>query len=517
MLRLIVCCIVFLGAMPASIHAEPATTIDNAILDFQFQDFQAAEEKFRYLLAQEPESVSIHYYLGLTLQQTKHYDEAIQHLEIAAKSEQAPDSIRSDLAELYVQAGYPHKATSFYKERYLADVLNGQVAMQYAGVLNASGSDDEALKIYNYVIAHPSAELNQARYEKGVILSNLGSYGSAVEMFHQVDKSSPYDAGAKAYLESLEPVVKPVSAYVSTELFYETNPNAASSATLTGSSSQTTEQGSNGLTAIIKLDTKKWELNPHWRFGLGYLYYGVFYGQDSAKSNDFLGHFLTPSVQWQINTTAYLSWQLDLQSFNYNHQKLSTNKGLTMEIHQRYDSGSVSLALAGINKAYTETYSSEGNEVSLAYLDARATTVTLKGTKNIGANSISMGYTFNRENTSNDQTLELYQKASDSQNIKQAISLADSFAFAGNWSVSLNGSYAKTDYGNVQSGTAFPSVSGKKVDVKTTVAGLRVAYVFTNLNDWTVSTGAEKTHNVSDATELAYDNIHYGLDFAGSF
>jgi len=518
MYRLIFMMIAIVIGLPVALHAEPPgeRTVENAVQDYQFQDFEVAKDKFKTLLAADPNNVTLHYYLGLTYQQISQLELAIEQLEIVAKSDQAPTDIQKDLAELYLKAGYPKKAHTYYRQQYLSHITDGKVAMKYASILTAMHESSHAIGIYQYLL-HKTEFQNQSLYFLGEIYSNYGAYGKAIDHFSQVKPSSAYADGAKEYLKALEPVVKPISVYLSTELFYETNPDSASSSRLAGSTTNTVTQGSGGFTTIAKLDTAKWEANEHWRFGLSYLFYGVLYRQDFAKTNDFVGHFFNPVAHWQVNPTTSLTWQVDLQSFYFSHEKLSTNTGLTMQIQKNFEKGSLSLDLSGIKKSYTEHFGSAGNETSLAYLNALAASVSLKGSRMVGNHNLSGGYTLSREHTRNSQTSILSQKAADNQRIQHMIVFADQITFDNHWSLVFNGSYAYAPYRNIQSGQAYPSAIGKKIHVKTTVAGLKVSYVPTSLQFLTIELGAESTRNKSEATSLAYDNSHYALGFSGMF
>jgi tetratricopeptide (TPR) repeat protein len=508
----------FLGLLlsfQAQVYAEN-TSIDKALQDYQFQDFEMAKDKFEVLLKTHPDDVLVHYYLGLTYQQLQQFNLAIKHLEFAAHSDSAPEGIEKDLAELYLQANQPEKAVDYYGKAYMQNQSDGAVAMKYASALESLGETSKAKSIYQTFAISDGKFQDEALYHLGSIYSDYGAYGLAVKSFKQVSSSSAYADGASQYIEALEPTIKPISVYVSVEGFYETNPDSTSSSSLAGTSGTITKiRGSTGSTVIAKLDTAKLELNEHWRLGLGYLYYGTFYAKQFAKSNNFVGHFLNPMIHWQVSQTFSMELQADLQKFNFSQQKLSDNYGGTLTLRKKIEDGELSLALAGIEKRYNEAFNSSGTIVSLAYLNATSLSSTLSISKEVGINSLSASYAFAMERTHNNQTVILNQKASDSENIQHTISLADTIHIQDSLSLLLSGSYARKNYVNTQTGQAFASVKNAKFHVSTTVLNSTLSYAMTD--KLSLDIGAEYTRNASIASEQANTDKRYFMTFSGSF
>jgi len=496
-------------------------TVQNALQDYQFQDFKDAKRKFEKLLVNSPDDVEIHYYLGLTYQQLGELEKAIQHLEITAKSDVAPVDIEKDLAELYLQAGHAAKAAPYYAKQYAAHKDDSVVAFKYASVLSAMGENSQAKAIYQrWAEAGPQGDnsRDEALYNLGAIYSDYTAYASAIDLFHQIPEDSAYYDNAKAYIDALEPAVKPVSLYLSEEYFYETNPDSANSSTLSGAGVTTTKiRGSAGHTVIGKIDTAKLEFDEHWRVGLGYLFYGTFYGKNFAKVDNFVGHFLNPVIHYQASPSLSVVLQGDLQRFNFAQQKLSNNYGGTLTVQQLIPAGTLSLALSGMKKTYNEAFDSAGSVVSLAYLNSTSFTSVLSGDFNSELGSVTASYTFAAERTDNNQTAVLHDKALDSRYLQHTLALADTIQLQEHLSIALNGSFARKDYRHVQTGQAFPSVTGKKIHVATSIVGVRARVTIPGLEAVALEIGAEYTRNESSATELSSLNKRYFVNLSGSY
>ena len=489
--------------------------IEDALQDYQFQDFNMAKDKFETLLKSNPKSISIHYYLGLTYQQLQQYDLALKHLEFAAQSDTPPEGIEKDLADLYLQSGYPEKAEPYYREAYMKKNSDGAAAMKYASILEKLGKTSKAKVIYQTFTTQDNTYRNEALYHLGSIYSDYGAYGLAVKSFKQVSSDSAYHDGATQYIEALESTTK-ASIYISAEGFYETNPDATSSSALAGTVGAVTRvRGSMGTTIIAKLDTPKLEINEHWRLGLGYLYYGTFYNKQFAKSNNFVGHFLTPMIHWQISPSFGVELQADLQKFNFSQQRLSDNYGGTLTFKKQITDGEISLALSGIEKKYNEAFNSAGTVVSLAYLNATSLNSTLSVSKDVGKNALSASYSFAAEKTHNTQTPTLHQKALDSAYVQHTIAVADTIAIQESLGLLLSASFARKDYINTQTGQAFASVVNKKFHVNTTVLNTSLNYAMTD--QISLEVGAEYTKNTSIASEQANVDKRYFMNISGSF
>ena len=494
--------------------AEPVS-MDEAVQDYQFQDFNIAKDKFETLLKDEPKNVSIHYYLGLTYQQLKQYDLALKHLEFAAQSDTPPEGIEKDLADLYLQSGYPEKAEPYYREAYMKKHNDGAAAMKYASILEKLGKTSKAKVIYQTFATQDGVYRNEALYHLGSIYSDYGSYSLAVKSFREVSPNSAYHDGATEYIGALEPATK-ASIYISAEGFYESNPDATSSSALAGTVGAVTRvRGSMGTTIIAKLDTPKLEINEHWRLGLGYLYYGTFYNKQFAKSNNFVGHFLTPMIHWQVSPSFGVELQADLQKFNFSQQRLSDNYGGTLTLKKQITDGEVSLAISGIEKKYNEAFNSAGTVVSLAYLNATSLNSTLSISKDIGKNALNASYSFAAEKTHNTQTPTLHQKALDSAYVQHTVAVADTIAIRESLGLLLSASFARKDYINTQTGQAFASVANKKFHVNTTMLNTSLNYAVTDKISMEV--GAEYTKNTSIASEQANIDKRYFMNVSGSF
>ncbi len=526
---IIFCCLTVLllaVSMPGQAHAD---LMQDAVMDYQFQDFKEAEKKFRKVLAQHPDDISAHYYMGLVLQQNGKLKEAIEHLELVKfKSKNTPvDGIDDALASAYIAADMPEKALPIYKKKYAADKKDDAVALTYAKALQSSGDISAARVIYRALIEKNSPQKDAARFQMAQSFVASKAYATAMDELKEIDEKSPYGPAAKSYMDALAPAVKPISLYLSSEWYFHDNPGSATASRLAADGGAAI--GSQGLTQIAALNTRAFEWTEKLKAKVGYLYYAMLHRAKTAKSNDFVGHFINPELTYQATKSINIALKGDIQFFYFAHQKLSFNSGGTLTTTWTDDRGdNISLNGNFLAKNYTDHFFSSGVTTSLAYLDARNVGVGIAGTL-VGPDqkgSLSVDYSFNMErptHTNNIADANLAAKSSDSKFNEHSVRIDGSIPFPGKYSMfSLLGnfSYSYKDYRNKQDagGLLYPEIPGQFITAVSSTYGVKIEVSdFVKIRGRGISASFGYEHNKAHATapSLSYKSNKYMGSFSG--
>jgi len=529
---IIAICLIPIGT-PLPSHAETLKeTLQSAIQDYNFQDYDQAEEKLRRVIQKAPGNQTAHYYLGVILLQKKQPEEAIKYLEHVSKSPERPSGINKVLGQAYVGVGQPEKALPLFRQLSDREPENNAYAFQYAGILKTTGDSKAAKSIYQRLISKDGTHANASRYQLGQIYSDMGAYNSAVSEFDAVDQKSPYRKAADNYTKALARATRPLSLYLSTKYFYDDNPKSANTI-IGGSTSQS--GGSQGYTLIGMLSTRQLEITPKLRAKLSYMFYGNFYLQGFAKSSDFIGHFLNPQISYHPDDSLELLLKVDLQRFNYNHQKLSDNIGATFTgTHIVNDQFSWNLHTAYLQKRHTKKYASINSQTSvksttsLKYLDANIRSIGGGGTvtaKDWGA-SFTVDYTFNDERTTETGATTLSAKSSDGRSIEHAIHASANIPFKGvfeRFSIAPSYSYSYKDYLNPQTGVLYPAgadqpdITGKQVSSKLKTFDIQLKALIWKPLGLKAALGYEHASSKSEVKSLTYKSRKYYGQLSASY
>ncbi len=516
----------------STLYAQPVRELlDEAIQDYQFQDYEIAEEKFRSVIDQAAGNLSAHYFLGVILTQKGKYEEAIEHLEHVAKAPVAVEGIDDALVQAYQGANQFDKALPINKKRYIASPEDDAKAFAYGVSLQKTGADAEAKKIYARLIERNGVYAGPAHYQMGEMLYNEQSYIAAIKEFEAVDPESPYGAAAKAYSSALAPLTRPFNVYLSTEYFYNDNVNSGSKTGTVGSE----KLGSQGVTLIGLLSTRQFELSRSIKAKLGYLYYGIMYSKNdgpaqNAKAFDFHGHFINPEISFHPNQQMDFRLKGDIQLFDYNHQKLADNYGATFTATRYLESkqGSANLHVAYLQKNYTGAYTSTdptttlSSTQSLTYLDANTWSYGIGATytgKEWPAN-LTVDYTFNDENTVN-STVKALESGFQEHMVRADLRVP----FTGQLSkLALLGSasYSDRKYNTLPSSVLTRQVytdvaANQRIESTLTTVGVKLQASLWEKIGLTATVGYEQTKSTSNTTSLTYKSKKYFGQLSASY
>jgi len=504
-----------MGIASSKVLAEDSSLLNQSIEHFQFQDFEAAEKGFRQVIKSDPDNITAHYYLGLSLYQAGKAADALPHLEKVAGSKNPPKGVGKRLAGAYLAAGKPEKALPYYSEQFKASPDNEDIAFKYASSLQAAGREAEAAVIFRWLIDQKGKYTDASRYQLGTIHYGYSAYVSAVDMFESVDPASPYGKAANSYIGALSPMTRPFNVYLSTQGLYNDNPASSSSSLLGGAG--TNQGGSQGMVITGMVSSRALEISNRLQAKLAYLYYGTFYKKDFAKNSNFVGHFVNPSLTYSLTTKDKVELKGDVQFFYYNQQKLGKNYGATVTATHNFEAGhSANLHVAYLNKNHNANYLSGATATSLEYLDADNISAGVGGTVIASpdwAGSLTMDYTITDERNKSHADTTLNQKARDSRSRGHLISANLTLPLTGmlsRISIMGNASYSYTDYLNAQSGNVYADVPiGSNITDITKTWGAKVQVLLCKEISLKAIGGFKKSISRSHTSSLTYESSRY--------
>ena len=493
-----------------SFAQSPNGLLNQAIQDYGAHHYDKAKKEFAQVLASEPGNLTAHYHLGILLIQSDP-KQAIVHLLYVANSPVRAPGIKAALARAYQAAGMYAKALPLWHELHAQHPENRQYAFQYAMALQNAGNDQEAGHLYKALIATGDATYaDMSRYQLGLMLSELGSYNLAAEQFRAISANSPYAKPAHDYLKALGPATRPLHVYLSGEYFYNDNPGASSAIHLGTAPVQ--NQASQGSTWFAKLSTRQFEFTPHWRARLSYMFYGTFYLRTIARTNDLVAQYLNPELSFHPNVRTSLAIKGNLERYDYSHQWLSDNFGLTMTGTWKPSPAQAYRVLAAyMNKQYTDHYQG----ISLQYLNADAYSLglgtTLSNTTWKSSLKLDYTYTDNRTNKGNDPTI-VGPKSLDSRYREQAIRASAVLPLpfmSGRLKLLPDFSFAYRDYPHAQSGALYTDITGLHMQVRQTDWSVKLQAMVWKKYNLTLSAGYEDYRSASQTSILTYSYHRY--------
>ena len=188
-------------AISTKVMAQDSNKLDAwlaaGIQQYNAGQFQQASEYFSAVLQQNPDHAYANYYLGAIFFKVNQPDKAVVYLEKAAAAEPKIDGVDAFLANVYLQAKMPDKALPYYKQQYDANPDSEDVALQYGKMLKEIGREDEALVVLQKIVDGGGIQVNGARFYQGSIYYGRSLYGTAIELFQQIDPASAYGDAAK--------------------------------------------------------------------------------------------------------------------------------------------------------------------------------------------------------------------------------------------------------------------------------------------------------------------------------
>ncbi len=510
----------FLGEAKADLFLDATHDYLNGKLD-------VAKEKLVKVLEADDGHMQARHYLATLLFQQKNYSESIRHLELLVDSSNPPEGSEDLLVNAYTASGNSDKALQLLKKMRQKNPSDEKVSFQYASALQAAGRGGEATVIFRSLAGSKGEYADQAHFQLGLIDLDYGAYFSAVRELKAIDPSSEQGPNAKAYIDALKPATRPVSVYALVEPFINTNPGSGSASTLGSAGSFT--GSARGTTAILNVTSRQFEISQRLHTKLGYMFYGSFYGRAGAVQYDFMGHFINPSIIYKTSKSSTLELKGDIQFFDYGHQRLGGNIGATLSETFQLDGGHSTKVYASIlNKKYTSSFVSGGATSSLKYLNANSVGLGVSGT--LAAKefikdwngSLTADFTFTNEIMANTSSTDatLAAQARDSKYKEYALKFNATLPLTKGesaFSLLANANYSYKAYPNMQSGTAYASISNRLLRTHTLISGVKLQTQLSKKYGVSLSVGAERTISRSYATELTYQSNKFSTALSAVF
>jgi len=513
---------------------ETESLFEEAVEDYINEDRKGAKIKFQNILGQDPCHMMAHYYLGLLLMESNDINQAIVNFEYVFKNaSESIEGIGIDLAQAYDAAEKFDKSLPIYKKIYEQNPSDDATSFQYAVALQNTGNMEQAKVIYDRFIESHGVYAEAARYQLALYSYNLGAYVTAYDAFKRVDPKSDYADAAKQYTDILLPMTKLFSVYLSGEYSYNDNVSGSSSIAQKINAVPTQSESGYGWDMVGTINSRKFEISEQLGLKLGYLYVATLYLDKALKSNDFIGHFINPSLIYVASPSLNYELKGEWQYFNSNHQLLSQNYGASLITNITFETvpHSIEITTAYLKKNHTKNYTQDNTAVSLQYLNSNTYSFGVSGTLNADSGaSFTSSYEF-----SDERTLEATNQARDARSQTQTISASANLLapegilgkYFPSLSVTPSITYTRLDYINPQSiDTSYsaantPNVAalliGKKVYSNTTQLRVQLDAVLYPSMGLTLSVGYEHSKAASNARSLNTKYNKYFTSLAASF
>ena len=128
--------------------SEVADRIRRGLEHHQAGDLQSAESAYREALDLAPDHPDGHYLLGSLLGESGRLDEALEHLEQAARLDPSAAAARSDIGNVYRAQGRLEEAESAYRGAIAIDAEFSNAHRNLGDLLHFQGRVDQAIDCF---------------------------------------------------------------------------------------------------------------------------------------------------------------------------------------------------------------------------------------------------------------------------------------------------------------------------------------------------------------------------------
>jgi tetratricopeptide (TPR) repeat protein len=221
-------------ARPGSMPAEAANALARGEALMQMQQFQAADQEYRKVLALKPDVALAHHRLGTILSMTAGPAAAVDELAAAARLEPSDDQIQYELGVAHQMAGNKDAAVTAWQKALSANPKRIDSALNLSGIYAADGHlDDAAVLLQKALRAQPNSakahnnlatilslkgqmseslsefqkaialdpQLTSAHYGMGVVLLQTKNYMAAIKSFKQALALDPHLLTAQSKID----------------------------------------------------------------------------------------------------------------------------------------------------------------------------------------------------------------------------------------------------------------------------------------------------------------------------
>ena len=175
--------------------AEVVDEIRRGLEQHQAGDLKAAEGAYRSALDQAPDHAYAHYLLGSLLGESGRLDEALTHLEQAARLDPSAGAARSDLGNVYRAQGRFEEAEAAYRDAIAIDAETINAHRNLGDLLHFQGRIDEAIECFTGAVSLVGADAD-VHFLLADLLSARGRYQEASACYRAGLSISPRVAAA---------------------------------------------------------------------------------------------------------------------------------------------------------------------------------------------------------------------------------------------------------------------------------------------------------------------------------
>ncbi len=329
--KIILILVMFSSILFANIQAH----LESSINAYNNGDYNKAIEKATIVLNEDSSNVMANYIVGVVYYSTNNMSDAITYLEIAAKSDKAPEGTLETLNAAYIYEGYADKALPFFEKQYQQIPEDDFTMLHYGMALQYSGNTNKAIEIYRKILAlEISNNKDIAKYNLAHIYLERKRYFEAKDLFHGIDATSAYYTQAQDVVLEVDKMIEYLSVYASVKVIYNDNPNLISD----NSIFQTIE-GSNAIESTFMINSSSYYLHDKFFLNMRYFFFNSSFQEEFAQVSDFQGHYISPilftymldpTTSIDVETSVNLTY---MQSEHYANQ-YKVKLGVTKEFKE---------------------------------------------------------------------------------------------------------------------------------------------------------------------------------------
>ena len=183
------------GASRSRDDSEIVDGIRHGLEQHQAGDLKAAESAYRETLDLAPDHADAHYLLGSLLGESGCLDEALTHLEQAARLDPSAGAARSDIGNVYRTQGRFEEAEAAYRDAIAIDADTSNAHQNLGDLLHFQGRVDEAIDCFS-TAASLTADDADLHFVLADMLSARGRYQEASRSYRTGLNISPRVAAA---------------------------------------------------------------------------------------------------------------------------------------------------------------------------------------------------------------------------------------------------------------------------------------------------------------------------------
>jgi Tfp pilus assembly protein PilF len=270
------------------------TRLSEGVTRLNENDLGGARQRFEQALAENPEGVEAHYYIGITDARAGRTTEAIQSFQKALAIDRTFVPAHFDLGVLYYQTGQDELALSAFETVEKIDPTRAKPFYYESIILQRQGKAKEAAaKMEKALALDPDLAL-EANFGTGVASYQAGDFVLARKAFQDVMALSPGSEAAQSAVEFLDKIdlqeqsKKRWDLTLSTGVQYDTNVILEPARGPSNGQSITDEKDIVGL--VYLRGRYQWLSRPEWTGRTEYSFYQNFHRDDLLKDFNVQNH-----------------------------------------------------------------------------------------------------------------------------------------------------------------------------------------------------------------------------------